>query len=176
MIIVEYNPNLEQKLVFHTLPIAFGLYSKPKVESWSWLPKYHIGKEKTAIDNEKILLKIDKISLISRIYTLICMNPTTCNLGLFKFTNHLNWEDPVAHHTKTHVKCFIYLFFQNFFQEVTDQPSWRKKCHTTNLSFPSIGMYLSFVRFMHERKYYQICKLINARILAFYPFWEKYLA
>ena len=31
-------------------------------------------QRKTAIDNEKILLKIDMISLISRIYTSICMD------------------------------------------------------------------------------------------------------
>ena len=35
-----------EKWVFHTSPITFGSYSKPKVESRSWLSKYHVGKEK----------------------------------------------------------------------------------------------------------------------------------
>lgn len=34
------------KMVFHTSPIAFRPYSKPKVESRSWLPKHHVGNEK----------------------------------------------------------------------------------------------------------------------------------
>ena len=47
IIFIGCNPDFEQKWVFHTSPIAFGPYSKPKVESQSWLLKYHMGNPKT---------------------------------------------------------------------------------------------------------------------------------
>ena len=47
IIFIGCNLNLEQKWVFHTSPIAFGPYSKPKVESQSWLPENHMGNPKT---------------------------------------------------------------------------------------------------------------------------------
>ena len=39
------QPGTWAKWAFHTSPIAFGSYSKFKVESRSWLPKYHIGNK-----------------------------------------------------------------------------------------------------------------------------------
>ena len=50
IIFVGCNPDLEQKWTFYTSPIAFRPYSKPKVKHQSWLPKYHIGDKKTALD------------------------------------------------------------------------------------------------------------------------------
>ena len=35
-----------EKWAFHISLIAFGSYSKPKVESRPWFSKYHVGKEK----------------------------------------------------------------------------------------------------------------------------------
>ena len=55
IIFFKCNPDFEQKWAFLTSLMDFGPYSKPKVESWSWLPKYHIGNEKTAPDNEFVL-------------------------------------------------------------------------------------------------------------------------
>jgi len=46
IIFVGCNLDLEQKWAFHTSLIAFGPYSKLKVESQSWLPKYHMGNKK----------------------------------------------------------------------------------------------------------------------------------
>ena len=53
IIFVGCNLDLEEKWAFHTSPIAFEPYSKPKVKSQSWLPKYHIGDEKTGLNNDK---------------------------------------------------------------------------------------------------------------------------
>ena len=44
------QPRPWEKWAFHTSPIAFGPCSKPEVESRSWLPKYHVGNEKNALD------------------------------------------------------------------------------------------------------------------------------
>ena len=46
MIFVEYNPDLEQKLVFHTSPIALGYISSPKYSLDLDFPNTILAKKK----------------------------------------------------------------------------------------------------------------------------------
>ena len=62
------------KWVFHTSPITFGLYSKPKVKSQSWLSKYHVGEEKKA-PTVTILKK--KIKNKIKSYSRLCHSHST---------------------------------------------------------------------------------------------------